>query len=111
MADKKRGEVMSPRTGRPPIKNPKSDRVTVRLTEYQQRILSECAKKFGTSEADIIRRGINLMEVEKDNEEARQLFDAIELLNEYAQKDSSLIDSQIKQVESNFKWYMESIKK
>ena len=102
---------MSPRTGRPPTENPKSDRITVRLTEYQQKVLAECAEKLGTSKADIICRGLSLMEVEKDNYEARQLFDAIDLLNEFAQKNSPLVDKQIKQVESNFKWFLDSIKK
>lgn len=102
---------MSPRTGRPPIENPKSDRVTVRLTEYQKQILADCAEKFGTSKADVICRGLNLMGVERDNYEARQLFDAIDLLNELVQKNSHLVDNQIKQVECNFKSYLDSLKK
>lgn len=102
---------MSPRTGRPPIDNPKSDRVTVRLTEYQKKILTDCAEKFGTSKADVICRGINLMGVERDNHEARQLLDSIDLLNELVQKNSPDVDKQITQVENNFKWYLDSIKK
>lgn len=105
---------MSPRTGRPPVKNPKSDRITVRLTESQQKVLDDCAKKIGTSKADIICRGLRIMEIEKDNHEARQLFDALALLDEVVQKeqkDSPLVKKQIKQVENNFRKYLDSIKK
>lgn len=112
MADKKRGENMSPRTGRPPIENPKSDRITVRLTEYEQEILSECVERFGASSAEILRRGLALMEVEKDNEEARQLLDAIVLLHEFILcGKTALTQKQIEQVKFNFKEYLDSIKK
>lgn len=101
---------MSPRTGRPPIQNPKTDRVTVRLTDYQQQVLADCAERFGTSKADIICRGLSLMEIEKDNQYARQLLDAIVVLQELVEKESPLVNDQIKQVESNMKWYLDSIK-
>lgn len=103
---------MSPRTGRPPSENPKSDRVTVRLTEYQQEILADCVKKFGTSKADIVCRGLDLMEVELNNSEARQLFDAIVILEELIKNNANeLVSQQIEQVKSNFKWYLESVEK
>lgn len=104
---------MSPRTGRPPVDNPKCDRITVRLTEYQQKILSECAEKLGTSKADIMIKGLNLMDIEKDSLEAKCLFDNIEILNELIKKDSpeDLIIEQMTQIESNFKNYLDSIKK
>ena len=54
------------------------------------------------------------MEIEKDNHEARQLFDALALLDEVVQKeqkDSPLVKKQIKQVENNFRKYLDSIKK
>ena len=110
---------MSPRTGRPPVENPKSDRITVRLTEYQQKILFECAEKLGTSKADVMIKGLNLMEIAKDSSEARQLFDAIEILNELLKSENPLIreqmskyvQQQIQQVKSNFQWYLDSIKK
>ena len=103
---------MSPRTGRPPIKNPKSDRITVRLTEFEQETLSECVERFGVSSAEILRRGLALMEVEKDNEEARQLFDAIVLLHEFMSNGYTvLVQKHIEQVKFNFKMYLDSIKK
>ena len=51
------------------------------------------------------------MKVAKDNDEVRQLFDAIALLEQMAQSNSLLTEEQKCQVEQNFKWYMESIKK
>lgn len=104
---------MSPRTGRPPIENPKSDRVTVRLTEYEQKILSECVDRFkGSSSADILRRGLAVMEVEKDNEKARELIDAMVIINESMLKgDIELARNHINQVQANFNWYLKSIKK
>lgn len=103
---------MSPRTGRPPSENPKSDRITVRVTEYEQEIILECVEQFGTTSADVIRRGLALMEVENDNSEARQLLDAIVLLNDIVKRnDKTLIMKQIEQVKRNFEWYLDSITK
>ena len=101
---------MSPRTGRPPIENPKSDRVTIRLTEHEQKILSECVEEFGTSNAEVIRRGLALMKAEKNNSEARQLLDAIVLLDDYvSDKRTDLIAKQVEQVKCNFQWFLDSI--
>lgn len=102
---------MSPRTGRPPIENPKSKRITIRLNEYHLNVLNECSKKIGISNADIVCRGIDLMEVEKSNSKARQLLDGIVLLNDLVQKNSDLVEKQIRQVEANFRWYIDSIQK
>lgn len=103
---------MSPRTGRPPIENPKSGRITIRLTEHEQNIISDCVGQFGTSNAEIIRRGLALMKVEADNKEARQLLDALVLLNDIISRgDDALIHAQVEQVKCNFKWYLESIEK
>lgn len=102
---------MSPRTGRPPIDNPKAERVTVRLTGHQQKILADCAEKFGTSKADIICRGLSLMEIELINSEARQLLDAIIVLQSLIDADSPLVNEQVEQVKTNFAWYLDSIKK
>lgn len=103
---------MSPRTGRPLKENPKADRITIRLTEHEQKILSECVQSFGTSGAEIMRRGLALMEVEKNNKEARQLMDSIVLLNEFvSEKRADLLHKQLDQVKSNFKWFVESIEK
>lgn len=49
---------MSPRTGRPPIENPKSERITVRLGKEESEILNEYCAQEGTERAEAIRRGI-----------------------------------------------------
>ena len=102
---------MPKQLGRPLSDNPKAGRITVRLTENEQKILQECAQKFGTTNAEILRRGLNLMEVEK-NTYARQLLDAIVLLDEYVtEKRLDLIKSQKMQIQKNFEWYYKSIEK
>lgn len=102
---------MSPRTGRPPSENPKFGRITIRLTDYEQKVLLECAKQFGTSNADIFRRGLELMNVEKENGQARQLFDAIVLLQDLIEKENfRLVQGQIEQVKYNFQRFLDSVK-
>lgn len=49
---------MSPRTGRPPIENPKSERVTVRIDKELSNILDEYCKENDIDRAEAIRRGI-----------------------------------------------------
>ena len=59
MADKKEGvEIMSPRTGRPKIDNPKSNRITVRMDDNTLNILQNYCKKENVDKAEAIRRGI-----------------------------------------------------
>ena len=50
---------MSPRTGRPKIENPKTERITVRLDEVTVQKLDEVAKKYEESRAETVRRGID----------------------------------------------------
>ena len=49
---------MSPRTGRPPIENPKSERVTVRIDKELSNILDVYCKENDIDRAEAIRRGI-----------------------------------------------------
>ena len=49
---------MSPRTGRPPIDNPKSERITVRLGKEHSEILDEYCKKNKVERAEAVREGI-----------------------------------------------------
>ncbi len=49
---------MSPRTGRPPIDNPKSERITVRLDAETMKLLTEYCEKESIDKAEAIRRGI-----------------------------------------------------
>lgn len=56
---------MSPRTGRPPIKNPKSDRITVRLGNEEKEILEQYCERENVERAEAIRRGIRGLRSEK----------------------------------------------
>ena len=55
---------MSPRTGRPKIENPKSDRITVRLDKSSTDILSRYCQQKGVDKAEAIRRGISRLKDE-----------------------------------------------
>ena len=49
---------MSPRTGRPPSKNPKKHETRIRMSDEDIEILEYCCKMTRVSKADIIRQGI-----------------------------------------------------
>lgn len=59
VADKKRGDTMSPRTGRPKIENPKSERITVRLDTESSKTLSDYCKQKNVEKAEAVRIGIS----------------------------------------------------
>lgn len=50
---------MSPRTGRPKIDNPKSERITVRLDNDSSQTLKEYCEQEKVEKAEAIRRGIS----------------------------------------------------
>lgn len=52
---------MSPRTGRPPSDNPKSNRKSYRLSDDDMEKIRFCVEETGMTETDIIRRGIDLV--------------------------------------------------
>ncbi len=49
---------MSPRTGRPPSKDPKKHETRIRMSDEDIQILEYCCKMTELSKADVIRRGI-----------------------------------------------------
>lgn len=55
---------MTPRTGRPKLENPKSERITVRLDNFHFEILKEYCKQKNVEKAEAVRRGIEKLEVE-----------------------------------------------
>ena len=55
---------MSPRTGRPKINNPKSNRITIRLDDETYSKINEYCKQENIDKAEAIRRGIKKL-VEK----------------------------------------------
>ena len=57
MVTQKRGEDMSPRTGRPTT-NPKKHETRIRMSDEDVRILEYCCQETGMSKTDVIRKGI-----------------------------------------------------
>lgn len=58
---------MSPRTGRPPIDNPKKVRLEIRMTEDEANLLQQCADELKISRTEVINKGIKLVRSEIDN--------------------------------------------
>ena len=54
----KRGDKVSPRTGRPKSENPKNNRITVRLDKQHTEILEAYCKEKNVEKAEAIRTGI-----------------------------------------------------
>lgn len=55
---------MSPRTGRPPIENPMSERITVRLDKECLKILNDYCDENKKDKAEAIRDGIRKLRKE-----------------------------------------------
>lgn len=55
---------MSPRMGRPPIANPKSERITVRIGENESKILKKYCEQNNIERAEAIRQGIKKLEAD-----------------------------------------------
>ena len=54
---------MSPRTGRPKIVNPKSERITVRLGNEESNILNKYCEENQVERAEAVRIGIRKLKV------------------------------------------------
>lgn len=55
---------MSPRTGRPPVENPKAERITVRLDNETSGILKKYCDQEKVEKAEAIRKGIRKLEAD-----------------------------------------------
>ena len=53
---------MSPKMGRPPAENPKSNPIHVRLDNHELEVLDEYCKKHDIKRTEGIRDGIKLLE-------------------------------------------------
>lgn len=58
VAQKKRGEKMSPRTGRPHSENPKNVEVKARIDENTARRLFAYCERLGITRTEALREGI-----------------------------------------------------
>lgn len=59
---------MSPRTGRPKAKNPKTVEVKARIDEETNKKLVDYCKKNSTSKTEVVRKGIDLVLGETEKE-------------------------------------------
>lgn len=50
---------MSPRTGRPKIENPKSERLSIRLDDESNKILNDYCEQENIKKPEAVRRGIS----------------------------------------------------
>lgn len=57
---------MSPRTGRPPLDNPKSVKMNIRISEETAQDLRECAEALKISRVNVIEKGIQMVKAELD---------------------------------------------
>lgn len=109
---------MSPRIGRPPIDNPKDNRITIRLDAKQNETLEKCAEYFGVSKAEIFCRGLALIAIEKENSNVQQLFDAIDILyqiivrkDKFGDDYEENIRGSIRQIKFNFDEFLKELLK
>lgn len=57
---------MSPRTGRPPVDNPKNVKMNIRISEETAKDLQECADMLKVSRVNVIEKGIQLVKANLD---------------------------------------------
>lgn len=55
---------MSPRTGRPPVENPKNVKMNIRISEETAKDLQECAEALKIPRIGVIEKGIKLVKAE-----------------------------------------------
>ena len=61
----KGGDKMSPSQGRPPIENPKDQRLYIRITSDEKAEIQAFMKEYGYSLLELIRLGIQAAKKEK----------------------------------------------
>lgn len=86
---------MTPRTGRP-TENPRIHRLEIRLSKYQNESLEKIASEIGTSKTDILMRGLQLVELQRENSEFEELSNC--LLIRELQNHHPLTDDDVKQI-------------
>ena len=55
------GDEVSPKTGRPPVENPKSVKMNIRISQETANDLQECAEALNISRVNVIEKGIELV--------------------------------------------------
>lgn len=52
---------MSPKTGRPPIEEPKKNEYKLRMTDKELKMLEECCEKTKLLKSEILRTGLYMV--------------------------------------------------
>lgn len=60
---------MSPKTGQKLTDNPRNVRLEIRLTQGESEILTECVQKMNVTKTEVIKKGIELVKQELDENE------------------------------------------
>ena len=55
---------MSPKMGQKLTENPRNARLEIRLTQSENKMLEECAKRLNTSKTKVITKGIKMVSEE-----------------------------------------------
>lgn len=55
---------MSPRTGRPPIENPRNVNLNIRITKDEADLIQECAETLNTTRTEVIVKGVRMVKDE-----------------------------------------------
>ncbi|MBF0709713.1 MULTISPECIES: hypothetical protein [unclassified Gemella] len=53
--------MSSPKIGRPKSENPKSKRLSVKLTDNEFKYIDECSKKLNMTKSEMVFKGIELL--------------------------------------------------
>ena len=48
--------------GRPPVENPLSERIYLRVDKETKDVLDECVEKLNTTRSEVVRKGIYLVQ-------------------------------------------------
>ena len=48
--------------GRPPVENPLSERIYLRVDKETKEVLDECVEKLNTPRSEVVRKGIYLVQ-------------------------------------------------
>lgn len=59
---------MSPRSGRPPIENPRNVNLNLRITKDEAKLIQDCADALEMTRTDVIIKGVKMVQAEIQKE-------------------------------------------
>lgn len=65
---RKGGDEMSPRSGRPPIENPRNVNLNLRITKDEAKLIQDCADALEMTRTDVIIKGVKMVQAEIQKE-------------------------------------------